>query len=269
MQRESGRAYPCRIHITGAARSGTTLMLALMLTCFAIDGGVARETRLWRAPVRNRRIVLTKQPADEKLAVFLSRFDPKLHVIYMLRDPREVIVSRHGADPRRYWTNLRAWRESLAAAEPTFAHPRLHVVRYENLLHDPDAVQRSLAAAIPFLRSVRPFSSFHEVAELDNPQWRAAMGSIRRLSSSGEASWLAHLPRLKGQMLRHGDLAEDLIRLGYEQDKTWLKLLEPVTPDVSDSRTPERETVRRRFDHAWRDVVGAGAYAAQRIAVWP
>src|SRR5256885_11397004 len=65
---------PMRIHITGAARSGTTLMLALMVTCFDIDGAVARETRLWRAPARGRRIVLTKQPQDEKLALFLTRF---------------------------------------------------------------------------------------------------------------------------------------------------------------------------------------------------
>jgi len=93
--------YPFRIHITGAARSGTTLMLALMLTCFDIDGGVSRETRLWRAPVRGRRVVVTKQPADEKISLFLARFDPKRHIIYMLRDPREVVVSRHGADPDR------------------------------------------------------------------------------------------------------------------------------------------------------------------------
>src|SRR5256885_11036539 len=89
------RRSPYRIHITGAARSGTTLMLALMATCFGIDGAVEQETRLWRAPVRGRRIVLTKQPQDERLALFLTRLDPRLHIIYMLRDPREVIVSVH------------------------------------------------------------------------------------------------------------------------------------------------------------------------------
>lgn len=259
-------SYPERIHITGAARSGTTLMLALMLNCFDIDGGVARETRLWRAPLRGRRVVLTKQPADERLSLFLSRFDPKLHIIYMLRDPREVIVSRHGTDPHRYWTNLRAWRKSLAAAQPSFGRTHVHVVRYEELVRDPDAVQRGLAAALPFLRIVRPFSQFHEVAELQNAQWRAAMGSIRPLGGDGAPSWRNHLPRLKGQLARHGDISQELIQLGYEPDDHWLAVLNGVEPHLAESRTPERESLRRRFDHAWRDFLGAIVYAAQRLA---
>lgn len=260
--------YPDRVHITGAARSGTTLMLALMLTCFEIDGGLARETRLWRAPARGRRIVLTKQPDDEKLALFLARFDPKLHVIYMLRDPREVIVSRHGSDPNRYWTNLRAWRESLAAAQPSFGQRRVHVVRYEALIHDPDGVQRALCESMPFLKMVRPFSRFHEVAELQNSQWRAAMGSIRSIGATAP-SWRNHLPRLKGQLQRHGDVSGELIQLGYERDKNWLALLENIDPQADASRTPERERLRRRFDHGWRDFLGALAYAGQRIALRP
>lgn len=259
------RGYPERVHITGAARSGTTLMLALMLTCFKIDGGVARETRLWRAPLRGRRVVVTKQPDDEKLALFLSRFDPKLHVIYMLRDPREVVVSRHGTDPHRYWTNLRAWRQSLAAARPSFGNRRLTLVRYEALLRDPDGVQRALCEEMPFLKPVRPFSRFHEVAELQNSQWRAAMGSIRSLGVK-EPAWRNHLSRLKGQLARHGDITDELIQLGYEQDNGWLEGLKHIEAAAEESRTPERESFRRRFDHGWRDFLGALAYIGQRIA---
>ena len=266
---KKAHTYPFRVHITGAARSGTTLMLALMLTCFDIDGGMARETRLWRTPVRGRRIVVTKQPADEKLALFLSRLDPKLHVIYMLRDPRDVIVSRHGTEPNRYWTNLRAWRQSVAAASRYIGRPRLHIVRYEDLLNDPDAVQQALSRAMPFLQMVQPFSTFHDVAELKTAQWRAAMGSIRRVTGAESPSWHKHLPRLKGQMVRHGDLSDDLIRLGYEKDEQWLELLDDVSPDLAESRTPEREPLRRRFDHGWRDLLGALTYAGQRLAVWP
>jgi hypothetical protein len=261
----SGPAH--RIHITGAARSGTTLMLALLATCFEIDGATLRETRLWRAPLRGRRIVLTKQPQDERLALFLGRFDPRLHIIYMLRDPREVIVSVHGTDPDRYWSNLRAWRESVRLAQRYFADPRVHVVRYERLMRDPDGVQRTLAAAMPFLKITRAFSNFHEHAELADPQWRAAMGSIRRLSPDALGTWRNHLPRLQAQLALHGDISNDLIRLGFEQDKGWLALLDGVEPDPTPSRTSEQETFRRRFNHAWRDTVGAVAYLLQRLGV--
>jgi hypothetical protein len=258
---------PHRIHITGAARSGTTLMLALMLTCFEIDGGNVRETRLWRARVAGRRVVLTKQPMDERLALRLARLDPRLHVVYMLRDPREVIVSIHGTAPDQYWSNLRAWRESVAAAKPWFDHPRVHVVRYDALARDPDGVQQALAAAMPFLKTVRPFSRFQEVAALQDDQWRAAMGSIRSVSPDALGSWQRHLPRLKAQLQRHGDISGDLIALGFEQDREWLCLLDGVRPEAAPSATAETETLRRRFDHGWRDFVGAIAYGLQRVGL--
>ena len=259
--------YPHRVHITGAARSGTTLMLALMLTCFEIDGRNVRETRLWRARVAGRRIVLTKQPMDERLALLLVRLDPRLHVIYMLRDPREAVVSIHGTAPDQYWSNLRAWRESVAAAKPWFDHPRVHVVRYDALARDPDGVQRALGAAMPFLNIVRPFSRFHDVAALQDDQWRAAMGSIRSVSPESLGSWRRHLPRLKAQLLRHGDISDTLMALGFEKDRAWLELLDGVEPEATPSRTAETESLRRRFDHAWRDFIGALAYGLQRIGL--
>jgi hypothetical protein len=263
---DRGGEFPYRIHITGAARSGTTLMLALMMTCFDVDGAVTQECRLWRAPVRRRRVVLTKQPRDETFAIRLARWDARLHVIYMLRDPREVVVSIHGSAPDQYWSDLPAWRRSVAAARRWFNHPRVHVVRYDELVREPDAVQQRLARAMPFLRIKRPFSQFHEVADLEHEQWRVAMRSIRPPSADALGSWRQHLPRLKAQIAAHGDVADELVTLGFEKDREWLALLQGVQPDETRSR-PSAETLKRRFDHAWRDFVGALAYAAQRVGL--
>ena len=257
---------PYRIHITGAARSGTTLVLALTMTCFEIDAAVAHECRLWRAPVRGRRVVLTKQPRDEAFAMRLARLDPRLHVIYMLRDPREVVVSIHGSAPDRYWSDLPDWRRSVKAARRYFGHPRVHVVRYDELVRDPDGVQQRLAAAMPFLKMLRPFSRFHEAAALEHEQWRAAMRTVRPPSPEALGSWRQHLPRLKAQLAAHGDIAAELIELGFEKDSTWLSLLDGIEPDDTRSRPPA-DTLRRRFNHGWRDFVGALGYAAQRAGL--
>jgi hypothetical protein len=255
---------PHRVHITGAARSGTTLMLALMMTCFDIDGAVTHECRLWRAPALRRRVVLTKQPRDEKFAMRLACLDPKLHVIYMLRDPREVVVSVHGSAPDQYWSDLPAWRRSVTAARSYFHHCRIHIVRYDELMRAPDALQQRLARAMPFLRATHPFSRFHEAAELEHEQWRVAMRSIRPPSPEALGSWRKHLPRLKAQIAAHGDIADELVTLGFEKDREWLALLEGVQPDETGSR-PSAETLKRRFDHAWRDFLGTLAYAGQRV----
>src|SRR5579863_7894276 len=83
-----------RIHITGPPRSGTTLLLALMLSCFEIDGGVRDERRLWRTPPKRRQIVCSKFPDETDFATSMLPLDPDLHVIYIVRDARDVVVSQ-------------------------------------------------------------------------------------------------------------------------------------------------------------------------------
>jgi len=95
------------------------------------------------------------------------------------------------------------------------------------------------------------------------------MGEIRGLVRDPMPSWRNHLSRLKGQTACHGDVSDELIRLGYETNKDWLQLLDDVSPDMTESRTPERQSLRRRFDHGWRDLMGALAYAGQRFIGWP
>src|SRR5262245_17032620 len=99
-----------RIHIVGPQRSGTTLMQALFATCFDVDGATLEEIRLWRRMPDGERVLVTKRPGDELLAPFLLPLDPNLWFVFMLRDPRDVVVSEHGREPGRYWSNLRAWR---------------------------------------------------------------------------------------------------------------------------------------------------------------
>lgn len=255
---------PMRIHITGAPRSGTTLMLALMLTCFDIDGGVAHEQRIWRSVPKGKRIVCTKRPGDERVAGALVRLDPDLHIVCMLRDPRDSVVSIHNKSPDAYWSNLRAWRDSARAIQRYRHHPRFHVVRYDDLARDPDKVQRVLAAEMPFLKEMLPFSRFHAQVQVGDEQWLRAMRSVRPISAESVGSWRRHLPRLKGQLLRHGDVSDELIALGFENDKAWLKLLEDIEPDMTPSRAPEEMTFGRRITRIWRDLSGGAAYLARR-----
>jgi len=253
-----------RIHITGAPRSGTTLMLALMLTCFDIDGGVAHEQRIWRGVPRGKHIVCTKRPGDERLAGALLRLDPNLHVICMLRDPRDAVVSIHGRVPDAYWSNLRAWRDSARITRYYQNRSRFHVVRYDELVTNSDAVQMRLAEAMPFLKQVLPFSRYHSAVQVSDNQWLRAMRGVRPVSADNVGAWRKHLPRLKGQLLRHGDISDELIALGFEKDKNWLALLADVEPDMTPSRAPESMSLDQRVTRIWRDVSGGATYLARR-----
>jgi len=230
-----------RIHITGAPRSGTTLMQRLMAACFAIDGVMEREMRLYRGWGYEHRVFCTKRPGDEAYAAALLDADPDLHMIFMLRDPRDAACSRHKRAPDKYWSNLGAFKEAVAAARPVMDHPRFHVVRYEDLARDPDGVQARLAEALPFIRQTAPFTEFHRIVS-DAQVEQKALGGVRPVSEASIGTWRAHLPRVKAQLALHGDISQDLIDLGYESDGSWLEALEGVSADNEASLRPETLT---------------------------
>lgn len=241
----AARAESRRVHITGAPRSGTTLLHVLFLACFDIDGGVKEELRLRRPAPRDRRIVCTKCPDEVGFTAAMLSLDPRLHAVYVARDPRDVIASEHGGWPGRYFTNLRVWRRSARAAGKARGRDRFHTVDYHRLVTEPDVVQAELIAAMPFLRLKHPFSRYHEVVGDPSAEWGPAMHSIRPVTADSLGAWRFRPERIKGQIARHGDLAADLITHGYEQDRQWLSALRSVEADLTSSVHPETLSARR------------------------
>ncbi len=244
-----------RIHIVGPQRSGTTLMQALFGTCFDIDGVTTQEERLWRRGPSGERVLMTKRPGDEVLAPLLLPLDRRLWFVFMLRDPRDVVVSEHGREPGKYWSNLRVWRQSLAIYQKLKDHPRFVVVRYENLVSRPDDVQRELVERMPFLRATVAFSHYHEhvsKAAAQSGQFNRAMRGIRPVTTESIGAWRAHLPRVKTQLAIHGGISDDLVATGYEPDTSWRRMLDNVAQDGEVSMVPDRLPLGVRLE---RDLV--------------
>ena len=252
-----------RIHISGPPRSGTTLMLTLIATCFKVDGAVRNETHLWRAVPKGKTIVCTKYPGDETLAPLVLGADSRLFWLYMMRDPRDVVVSIHGIAPDQYWSNLRAWRESVAAARKVLDHPRFVVVRYEDLAADPDGMQDALMARMGFLEKTLPFSRYHEAANLDQFA-EAAMRGLRPITDETIGAWRTHKPRLAAQLAEHGDIADLLIAFGYEKDRAWLAELDGIAPAPTQSRVPDRVPFGKALRRRLRRPLHAAEYLVRR-----
>ena len=146
------------LHIVSCSpRSGTTLLHEAMVTCFRIDRHYDHELRFNLVSGEPGEIVLTKRPKDIMYMPAVID-DPELYVIYVLRDPRDVIVSRHGKSRDLYYSNIRLWREMHGYAKTLYGHPRFLEVRYETFVTDPDAVQADIAAKFPWLESRYRFS---------------------------------------------------------------------------------------------------------------
>jgi hypothetical protein len=156
-----------------------------------------------------------------------------------MRDPRDVIVSRHGKDKSVYYSNIRLWRQMHHYAKQMSGHERFLEIRYEDFVRNPDATQQTIAAKFPWLEKVHSFSEYHEYAQVSEKSI-TAMHSVRPIAPTSVGVWTQHPGRIKGQQMVHGSLTPELIECGYESTGDWEQVLESVEADLSKSLYPEK-----------------------------
>lgn len=239
------------IHIVGCSpRSGTTLMQEMMVSCFAIDAHCDHEQSLFKSPRTPHGVLCTKHPREVPYLQCVLPHNANFTAIYVVRDPRDVIVSQHKKHPGRYYSSLRFWLSADRYAKQLEGHPRFLVVRYEDLVSDPDRVQQQLELAMPFLTRRHAFSEFHLHARISE-QSAMALNGVRPVSVSSIGRWRQHLDRVAGQILLHSDIADRLIHFGYETDRQWQGQL-PASPVRHDSVMEDEQSLLEQLRYAWR-----------------
>jgi hypothetical protein len=253
------------IHIVACSpRSGTSLLQELMTTCFRIDDFCAHERSIFRTAGMHGGVVCTKNPREVPYMPWTLRLNPDLYVIYVLRDPRSVIVSRHKQFPDQYYSNLRVWREFESYRRRLEGHKRFLVVKYEELVTAPDAVQENIKLLLPFLEERCAFSEFHRHARPSERTARALNG-LRPVAADRLLEWQKHLPRVKAQLQRFGDVSTELVALGYESDPKWEDQLGDVEPMYVDSVLDKTWRSMSTFKMQYRVFRKVLVYAVERL----
>lgn len=236
-----------RVHIVGLSpRTGTTLMMELMAHCFNFEAYANHEMSIFRVPDKPVSTFCSKSPKDIVNIKHVLN-DPNLWFICMIRDPRDVVVSKHASDPEKYWVNLDFFQERFQALNSLLASDRFIPIKYEELVENPNSIQQQLIEAIPFLQKTADFSDFHKIA---TPTEKAvtALNGVRKISTTRVGNWKSHLPRIKAQLDIFGSISRMLIELGYETDDQWEKQLEATKPDNGESHFPvDGFTLRKKF----------------------
>ncbi|WP_133300596.1 sulfotransferase [Seongchinamella sediminis] len=252
-----------RLHIVGCPRSGTTLLMELVSTCFASGGYCEHELSIFEPVADVADVYFSKQPNDIRQLRHIFHRDEQLYVIYMGRDPRAVITSKHRENPGQYFCNYRVWHECDQAAQRYETHPRFLRLRYEDLVSDADAVQRQIVQRFGFLRQLHPFSEFHLHSQPSAASQRA-MNGLREVNRESLDKWRQHLPRVAQQLRDHPGLAADLQRLGYEPDRQWTAVLEGVEPVLYPCRYPERKPRLKDWERDLRVYLKSRRYLRRR-----
>lgn len=222
---------PLKTHILicGYGRAGSTVLLAMMEYAHPKARTFGREIRGWRAATyrwRNHDVVISKQPDDiftlHRLRNFYKGRKAQLKVILTLRDPRDVMTSKHVATgPDVYYQDLRRWRLLHEYYRLYKDDPDVMSVKYEDFVTRPNEVQQQIDAftGVP---SERPFADFHKADRKDFET--EPMNGVRPLDRQTVQRWAnpKHHARI-AQILREiPDLPEILIEIGYEKDDAWL-----------------------------------------------
>jgi len=136
-----------RVFVTGCPRSGNTLILLLLAW------GDKKWKRLHGEQFPKRQVnVIGKRPSDDGVAQVaeMLKKDSKLFVIWMVRDPRDTCVSVHAYNPeKKPMVSGAMWLQRAKQGLGFLSHDRVRMVRYEDLVVDPNGVQERLSKIIP------------------------------------------------------------------------------------------------------------------------
>lgn len=201
-------------------------MMELLWYSYPFSGRHDHEISVFEPIPDGHTLYLTKKPPDTLHIHRVFEADENLHVIAMLRDPRSVITSTHKLKPGVYFSGYKRWREYIEAIEPLREHPRFMLIRYEDLVTEPDEVQAQINARFPFLEQQRNFSAFPEGANVPGHLAALSLNGVRPFDVSRIQGWQEHLSRVNGQLRDHPSMVQDLIDAGYETDGEWTNLLE-------------------------------------------
>ena len=252
-----------RLHIVGSPRSGTTLIMELFVTCFQSNGFCEHEMSIFDEPELETGLFLSKQPTDVKYIEKVFKSDPNLFVVYILRDPRSVITSIHISKPHEYFCNYRIWKECNDAAQRIMDSPRFLTVRYEDLVQNPNEVQRQIVEKFPLLKKKCDFSGFEKFS---NPSRQSlnALSGLRPICADRVNAWQKHLPRIKSELNKHPQMLKDLIENGYETDNSWTDILEGIGPIEYSCRYPDSRPILKTIETRFRKWVKSRQYIASR-----
>jgi hypothetical protein len=234
-----------RTHVVmcGFPRSGTTLCQLMAqscvsdLTCFPRE--VCGLDAAQFAP-RRHEIMLTKRPRDVFLIPEIREFyrnrEANVRFILITRDPRAILTSKHPAKPDQYFIPVEFWRAIYEHWCWSALWDDTDIVRYEELVRDPDEVQRRLTELIGW-NVHHPFSDFYSVAQPDfNTR---PLNGLRPPDPENIDRWRQPKYRQKIISLLTNEMPELpdlLVEMGYEPDHSWtdayLRAAEPHVQTV-------------------------------------
>jgi hypothetical protein len=199
------------VYIGGCGRSGTTLLLSVLSAhpeIFAIprelhlfqDSRISENRvhtpymyRLYRELIR-RKIKSTATRYCEKSPVNIHHFSEidafhsgNFRMIQIIRDGRDVIVSKHPRNPETYWVEPERWITDVKAGLALKDHPNVLTIHYERFVENFEPTIRRICRFLEIPLS-REIINWHRYATVR--QNKALFSPIEELRSTSIGKWM-------------------------------------------------------------------------------
>ncbi|MCF8230722.1 MAG: sulfotransferase [Bacteroidales bacterium] len=156
------------IIIGGCARSGTTLLMSILsahdkIFAFPSEIGAfnqwkkspngvypARIDRLYRHVLTHRipsqtTRFCTKAPSNIRhIPEIMSYFNEKVKFIHIVRDARDVLLSKHPDSPEKKWVSPERWIGDVSKGLAHKNHPCVYTLKYEDLILNYENMMKDL-----------------------------------------------------------------------------------------------------------------------------
>ena len=231
------------IMIGGCGRSGTTLLLSIIgahpnifsfptevgtflewhdslsLTSSKQDEKVPRLDRFYRALLKNKISEETtrwceKTPGHVRhFGEILDYFNEDIKLIHIVRDCRDVTLSRHPSKPDEYWVSPARWINDVKAGLEYQDHPQVLTIKYENLILNYNETIEEICDFINEECTEELYSYLEHTNVKDNNAW---YNGAQKLHSKSVEKWKKDKNKARvAEVMENAEVVELLKKLNY------------------------------------------------------
>ena len=199
------------IFIGGCARSGTTILFSILsahrnIFCFHKELGIfnpvkynkhgqpypGREDRLYTSMLTHKVPKETtrwceKSPNNIKwIDVIDSYYQGRFKFIHIIRDGRDVILSKHPKKKNAYWVDPQRWIQDVSKGLEYESHPKVHTVRYEDLIRNYNDTISGICKFLDLPLSHEILNWYEYATHREN---KAYFSEVKQLSDKSIGKW--------------------------------------------------------------------------------
>ena len=203
------------IMIGGCGRSGTTLLLSIIgahpnifsfptevgtflewhdaLSLFSTNNKeVPRLDRFYRAILKNKipenvTRWCEKTPGHVRhFGEILDYFNDNVKLIHLVRDGRDVMLSKHPSNPDEYWVSPKRWVNDVKAGLKYKDHPQVLTIKYEDLILSYDETVEIICDFINEECTEELYSYLNHTNVKDNNAWH---NGAKKLHTKSVEKW--------------------------------------------------------------------------------